>query len=174
MRTDLQGTRHSPWWQIVLVGRNPKWTIARIALMVALCFATYNYVLRPIRVQGISMLPTYKERGINCINLLAYRFRAPQRGDVVVIQLQAGAHVMLMKRIVGLPGEMVGFHEGHVVVNGEMLEERYLQRDSDWERPPEKVLANEYFVVGDNRSMPQSEHEFGHVPRALILGKVVL
>jgi signal peptidase I len=174
METQSQGAPRSPWWQIILVGRKPKWTLARIGLMVGICFATYNFALRPIRVKGISMLPTYKESGINCINLLAYRFRPPQRGDVVAIQLQAGAHIMLMKRIVGLPGEMVGFHKGYVVVNGEVLKEPYLQRGSDWERPAEQVAADEYFVVGDNRTMPQSEHEFGHVPRALILGKVLL
>ena len=94
----------APWWQIVTVGRNPKWTLARIVATVIFCFVVYNFALRPIRVQGISMLPTYSEHGINCINLLAYRFHPPQRGDVVAIQLQAGPHVMLMKRIVGLPG----------------------------------------------------------------------
>jgi signal peptidase I len=174
MGTAARREERPTWWQVVLVGRNPRWTAVRIVTLVLFFFALYNFGFRLIRVQGISMLPTYRESAINCINLLAYRFRSPQRGDVVAIRLRAGEHVLLMKRVVGLPGESVGFHDGHVVVNGQVLEEPYLKQESDWERPAVKLQGDEYYVVGDNRSMPQSEHEFGRVSRGQILGKVLL
>jgi signal peptidase I len=175
MGSESQGPEPTPpWWQIVLVGRHPARTGARIVTLVVLSFGLYNFAFRPIRVKGISMLPTYTENRINCINLLAYRFHEPRRGDVVVIRLRAGDHVLLMKRIVGLPGETVGFHEGRVVINGEQLTESYEKLESDWERPAIQLQADEYYVVGDNRSMSQSEHEFGRVSRAQILGKVLL
>ena len=174
MGMDSENQSRPRWWQIVLVGRNPKRTLLRIVGLVVLCLVTYKFALLPIRVQGVSMLPTYAENGVNCVNRLAYRFHEPQRGDVVAIRLRAGEHIMFMKRIVGLPGEMVGFHEGHVVVNGQVLDEPYLKRVSDWERPAEKVQADEYFVVGDNRSMLQTEHEFGCAKRSQIVGRVML
>src|SRR5436309_7491994 len=102
-----------PWWQIVLIGRNPRRTLLRILAMVFTCFLVREFALVPIRVEGISMFPTYKDRGVNFVNRLAYLFREPRRGDVVAIKL-AGEHVMFMKRIVAMPGESVGFHEGHV------------------------------------------------------------
>jgi len=77
------------------------------------------------------MLPTYKENGINFINRLAYVWSQPRRGDVVGIRL-AGVHIMFMKRIIGLPGENVAFHEGHAIIDGVVLDEPYVKRPCDW------------------------------------------
>ena len=119
------------------------------------------------------MLPTYQERGIKFVNRLAYLRSEPQRGDVVGVQL-AGPSIMYMKRIVGLPGETVAFHNGRVVINGVMLDEPYLKLPSDWEAPPETLTPDEYYVVGDNRSMPKELHEEGRAERWRIVGKVLL
>ena len=56
------------------------------------------------------MLPTYRSNRVNFVNRLSYRFHEPRRGDVVAIRL-SGFSVMFMKRIIGLPGESVAFHE---------------------------------------------------------------
>jgi signal peptidase I len=157
----------------ILIGRNPKVTLIRIVIWVAALFLISKFVLLPIRVQGISMLPTYRENRFNLVNRLAYLFHEPRRGDVVAIRL-AGEHIMYMKRIVGLPGESVGFHDGYVTINGQPLEEPYLKLSSSWNRPPVQLGATEYFFVGDNRSMSQLEHEFGRAPRERIAGRLVL
>src|SRR5262249_7346901 len=97
----------------------------------------------------------------------------PRRGDVVAIRL-AGPHIMLMKRIIALPGETVAFHWGKTYINGRPLEEPYLRFPCDWEREPVTLGPDEYFVVGDNRSMPQVDHTFGRAGRERIVGRVML
>ena len=161
------------WLRTVLIGRNPKRTLLRSCVLVVLCLVISRFVLLPIRVEGASMLPTYKENGINFINRLAYVWSQPRRGDVVGIRL-AGVHIMFMKRIIGLPGENVAFHEGHAIIDGVVLDEPYLKRPCDWERASVTLGADEYFFVGDNRSMPQIDHTFGRGHRERIIGKILL
>lgn len=155
------------------VGRNPRVTFIRILVLVAVCFVVFKFILLPLRVTGISMEPTYPDRSINFLNRLAYLAHEPRRGDVVNIRY-AGPHVMLMKRIVGLPGETIEFIHGTVFINGSPLAEPYKKNPSDWTLPPEKIGPDEYFVVGDNRDMPARDHVFGRVERTRILGKVLL
>jgi len=161
------------WLQTVLIGRNPRRTLLRSCLLVIFCLLISRFVLLPIRVEGASMLPTYKENGINLLNRLAYVWSLPKRGDVVGIRL-AGPHIMFMKRIIGLPGETVAFHEGHAIIDGVVLDEPYVKRPCDWERAPVILGPDEYFFVGDNRSMPQVDHTFGRGQRERIIGKILL
>lgn len=161
------------WLQVVLIGRRPRNTALRIAVLVPVVFLTARYLIWPLRVQGPSMAPTYRESGINFLNRLAYLFREPQRGDVVAIRL-AGRSVMLMKRVIGLPGETVEFIDGQLYVDGQPLPEPYVKYPCRWNRPPRKLGPNEYFVVGDNRSMPITDHEHGAAEWERILGKVLL
>src|SRR6266849_1111104 len=89
------------WLQTVLIGRNPRRALLRSCLLVIACLLISRFVLLPIRVEGASMLPTYKENGVNFVNRLAYVWSQPKRGDVVGIRL-AGPHIMFMKRITHL------------------------------------------------------------------------
>jgi signal peptidase I len=161
------------WVRIVMIGRNPKATLVRVAVLVMTCFIVFKFVLLHIRVEGISMLPTYPDHSKHFVNRLAYLWHEPQRGDVVGIRL-AGPHVMYMKRIIGLPGETVSFVDGRVLINGEVLDEPYEKTACDWNRAPVKLGPDEYFVVGDNRTMPEENHVFGKVERSRIVGKTVL
>jgi signal peptidase I len=162
------------WVRIAVIGRNPKATLVRVAVLVVTSFVVFNrFILLPIRVEGISMLPTYKDRSWNFVNRLAYFRHEPQRGDVVSIRM-AGIHRMYMKRIIGLPGETVAFVGGRVVINGEVLDEPYEKLPCDWNYPPVKLGPDEYFVVGDNRTMPWERHKFGRATRDRIIGKAIL
>jgi signal peptidase I len=161
------------WLRIVLIGRNPKVTLARIGILVVTCFIIFKFALFPIRVEGISMLPTYRDGSVHLVSRTAYLWRGPQCGDVVSIRL-AGPHVMYMKRVIGLPGETVAFVNGQVLIDGQVLDEPYEKLPCDWNLPPEKLGPNEYFVVGDNRSMPPEWHTFGKASRDRIVGKLIL
>jgi signal peptidase I len=164
------------WLRIVLIGRNPAFTLLRVAVLVALVFFIRAFVLLPIQVKGPSMLPTYQESGINFVNRLAYFRAKPQRGDVVAIRT-SGTSIMYMKRIVGMPGETVAYHQGRVFIDGHELEEPYMNFDKypcDWEMPPKHLAADEYYFVGDNRTMPRENHYEGKTPQARIIGKVLL
>lgn len=174
-----QPSRKPGWLQIVLIGRRPKATLVRIVVLVALCVVVFKFVLLVIQVDGISMEPTYHNHRINFVYRLAYLRHEPQRGDVVAIRfsnpgLLATPHAMLMKRIIGLPGETVSFHNGHAYINGQLLDEPYLKKSCDWEHGPIKCGPDEYYVVGDNRSMPFEYHMQGLATRDRIVGKVLL
>jgi len=179
------------WLRIAAIGRNPKATLVRLAVLIVTSFVVFKFILLPIRVEGISMLPTYQDRSVNFVNRLAYLWHEPQRRDVVglrfsravtntpagihqAVSLLETPHVMLLKRIVGLPGETVAFADGRVLINGEVLDEPYEKTPCDWNRPPVKLGPDEYFVVGDNRTMPWEDHTFGRAQRSQIVGKALL
>ena len=161
------------WLRRVVIGRDPAWTLVRVVVWILLLVVIRSYVFLPIRVEGVSMLPTYKENGINFVNCLAYRFHPPQRGDIVAIRYH-GRSIMLCKRIVGMPGEIIAFHHGHILINGELLQEPYVKRPCNWEHAPERIGPNEYYVVGDNRSMDFENHTQGRAERSKIVGKILL
>ena len=174
MGTNAEAAHSPSWLQRVLIGRNPKRTLVRCIILVVVSLVVFKFVLQPIRVEGRSMLPTYKDRGIHFVYRLAYLFHGPRRGDVVAIRLLAGEHVMFMKRIVGLPGETVAFHQGCLYINGKPLDEPYVKLRSNWNHEPEQVGPDQYYVVGDNRGMSWADHTQGRPTRDLIVGKVVL
>ncbi|HEV2320142.1 MAG TPA: signal peptidase I [Verrucomicrobiae bacterium] len=172
--TDANPPPRPHWLQVVAVGRNPQRTFIRIAVLVVFCVIFFHFVVLPARVDGISMAPTYKNRSINLINQLAYVWHEPRRGDVVAVRAWAGKHLMVMKRIIGLPGETVSFQDGRVFINGKRLEEPYEKWRCNWTLPPVKLGPQEYFIVGDNRTMPWRDHYFGKVNRDRIVGKMLL
>lgn len=167
------------WLRVLVIGRNPKRTLTRIIILVATCVVVFRFILLPIRVQGISMSPTYRDHSINFINRLAYLGHEPRRGDVVGIRLGGSSSVfhtpgvMYMKRVVGLPGETVEFTNGRLLIDGSPLDEPYEKLSCDWNRAPDKVGPNQYFVVGDNRTMPRDNHVFGKANRSQIVGRVL-
>jgi signal peptidase I len=174
MGTDTEAVQSPSWVQRVLIGRRPKRTLLRVVVLVAVCFVVFRFVLVPIRVEGRSMLPTYKDKGVNLVNRLAYVVHEPRRGDVVAIRTHAGEHIMYMKRIVGLPGETVAFHDGYLFINGKPLDEPYLKLRGNWEHGPMQDGPDEYYVVGDNREMAWEDHYQGRFERARLVGKVLL
>jgi len=179
MQDESNSAARPGWLQTIVVGRRPKATLVRILILVAVSVVTFKFVLLPIRVDGISMEPTYHDHRINCVNRLAYLGHEPQRGDVVAIRFSrpgsfSAPREMLMKRIIALPGESVSFHGGHAYINGQMLDEPYLKFTCDWEHEPIQCGPDQYYVVGDNRSMPFEYHTQGRAERDRIIGKVML
>ena len=176
METAATSSGSLGWLRRVLIGRNPKRTLARIVVLVVLVLLARQYVIKPIRVIGPSMLPTYQDRGINFVNRLAYLRSAPKRGDVVAIRI-TGESIMYMKRIIGLPGETVAFHEGRVYINNVLLNEPYIdfvKFPCNWEHEPVTLDEDQYYVVGDNRTMLEDDHVHGIARRIKIVGKILL
>jgi len=173
MGTERDSSTSWGWLRVVLIGRKPRFTVVRIVVLVTVVFWLRAEVILPIRMQGVSMLPTYPTWGINFVNRLAYRNSPPQRGDVVAIRT-SGESIMYLKRIIGLPGETVAFHEGRLLINGQAWPEPYIKNPCHWEMPEERVGLDEYFVVGDNRSMAIEDHYHGRMPRARLVGRIML
>jgi len=197
MQSEEKNSGPPSWLRTILIGRKPKWTLIRIAILVATCYVLFGFLLLVIRIEGPSMLPTYSTGRINVVNRLAYLRHEPRRGDIVAIRLAgteydprefvhdlmrfrlnfdrvARPSVMYMKRIVGLPGEIVEFAGGRLLVDGKVLDEPYVKSLCRWEMPPRQLGPDEYFVVGDNRAMPIDDHEHGVPLRNHIVGRVLL
>ena len=97
-----------------------------------------------------------------------YWFSEPQRGDIVIIKYYN--NIFFLKRIVGLPGETIEFKNGKLLINGKEYSEPYVKYPSDWEMEPITVGENEFYAVGDNRSMHIAQHQKGAVRRQRIIG----
>ena len=165
--------------RILAIGRNPKTTLIRAAVLAVVCVAVFKLVLLPVRVEGISMTPTYSDHSVHFVNRLSYLWHEPRRGDVVGIRLTppdgwSAPHIMYFKRIIGLPGEAISFAGGRVLVNGRTLDEPYEKGPCDWNAGQVTLGPDEYFVVGDNRSMTKEQHTFGKAERSRIVGKALL
>jgi signal peptidase I len=115
------------------------------------------------------MEPRYHDGEFNFCWRLRYAFSQPGRGDVVVVRL-AGKKVMLLKRAVALAGDEVEFREGRLFVNGRQVEEPYVRYPCDWELPPRRVEVGHVYLIGDNRSMPMEQHQFGQTSVNRIVG----
>ena len=143
-------------------------TLLRALVLASVCFVLFKFFFIPIRVTGNSMYPTYRNGGVNLVNRLAYRNHPPRRGDVVAIRM-AGEHVLIMKRVIGLPGEVLSVRRDRVLINGRELDEPYLLERADWASGSILLGPDEWFVVGDNRRISDA----GPVHEDQIVGKVV-
>jgi signal peptidase I len=163
------------WFHTLVIGRRPKWTFIRIGVVVLTTVVLYKFVVIPIQVSGISMLPTYRDGSINFINRLSYLHSKPQRGDVVGVHFRFGEHFMYMKRIVGLPGETVAFRDGVLYIDDQPIDEPYVKGTCHWQMAPIHLGPNWYYVVGDNRTMNIEDHYQGKADLVTgIVGKVIL
>lgn len=128
-------------------------------------------------MQGVSMEPTIRNDQIVQVNATAYRYRRPQRGDLIVFRAVPAGQPdrSFLKRIVGLPGEVVAVRGGRVYINGRALSEPYVRVRAYYTYPPRRVPANGYFVLGDNRnnSFDSSKWPDPWLQRRYIVGKVM-
>ena len=134
-----------------------------IALFINLFLAQATQVL------GQSMEPTLHSSQRVVIEKITYRFHGPRRGDIVVID-SAEQSEMLIKRVVGLPGETVEVRNGNVYVNGEILEEDWTVRHGGVNYGPRTIPPLHVFVLGDNRGASNDSRNFGPVPIQDIVG----
>ena len=152
-----------------MVGANPRRTALRVVVLIVSAYIVFGHLLMPIRGFGVSMEPTIEEGDLIFVNRMAYRFRVPQRGDVVAVQI-AGRSVVYVKRLLGLPGDTVSFVDGVLWRNGEPVDEPYVTKRAGWQLDHVTLGDDDYFVVGDNRGMAMAHHEFGTATRGRLIG----
>ncbi|HEX7859747.1 MAG TPA: signal peptidase I [Verrucomicrobiae bacterium] len=176
MRTEAPGDQaQSSFLLRFIFGKNPLWTIVRILFVVLVVLVLFKFILLPIRVTGDSMLPTFRDGQIKFVNKLAYKNKDPQRGDIVAVEY-LGRQILLLKRIVAVPGETFQVNEGEVYINGDLLEEPYAKGKIPpsagkglGHTDPVPLGPDEYMILGDNRDL--SEGYFYR--RKHIIGKVL-
>jgi len=150
-----------------------------LMLSVLIAVLVILFLYRPVKVEGTSMMPTLLDQERLFINQFSYKFGLGdiKRGDTVVFWYpdDQTETVSYIKRVIGLPGDLVEVKDGYVLVNGKQLEENYvpLEYRDDRPYPPTVVPANKYFVLGDHRVSSNDSRAWGFVPRDYIYGKAV-
>lgn len=139
-----------------------------IALLINLLLA------QATRVYGHSMEPNLETNQRLVVEKVTYRFREPQRGDVVVIRLPHHSRELLIKRTVALPGERIAIHGGKVYINGQPLDEPYIRQPTRGYMEETLVPEGHVFVLGDNRAASNDSRAFGPVPYEAIVGRAWL
>ncbi len=147
--------------------------LTRLLLLGIICYLLFGFLLIPLRIQGHSMVPTYHDGSFAFCWRLQYLFSPIQRFDIVTVRY-TGRSVMLLKRIIALPGETLEFRQGKLYVNEQLIEEPYVHHHSDWNLAPRIIAPGHVYVVGDNRGTSMSRHRFGQVRIDRIVGGVVL
>ena len=144
-----------------------------IAIGLALVIIVFLY--QPVKVEGTSMAPLLSDQERIFINKFVYRFEPIQRRDVVVFWYPLDRSKSFIKRIIGLPGEMVEIRQGIVYVNGRAIEEPYVptQYEDMSDFGPIRVPRDSYFVMGDHRISSNDSRVFGPVASKYIYGRAV-
>jgi signal peptidase I len=132
-----------------------------------------TFLYQPVRVEGTSMLPRLVDQDRLFINKFVYHFEAIEPGDVVVFHYPRDPQKSYIKRIIATPGDRLRIDQGRVFVNGKLLSEPYIPDEYRDTRSLEAMVIpnDEYFVMGDHRSISSDSREFGPVKRDLIYGK---
>jgi signal peptidase I len=145
------------------------------SLLIAVILIVFIY--QPVKVEGTSMMPTLTNEERIFINKFTYHYGLGEikRGDMVVFWYPLDTSKSYIKRIIGVPGDIVNIDEGEVFVNGNKLSEDYVPdtyRDrTSW--GPQRVPAEEFFVLGDHRNSSNDSRTWGFVDRKYIYGKAV-
>ena len=139
-----------------------------------LVFLVYGLIFNFSVVRGSSMSPGIHDGDRILINHLSYVLSDVQRGDIVVLRYPLDPRLDYIKRVIGLPGDLVRIRGGFVSVNGVVLEEPYISQPDPRGELCVRVEPEHFFVMGDNRPHSSDSREFGQVPRENLVGKVDL
>jgi len=146
-------------------------------LLVAVAVSAFIilFLYQPVRVEGTSMLPRLEDQDRLFIDKIAYRVGTIPHGDVVVFEYPRDHSKSYIKRVIAVPGDRMRIDHGRVYVNDVFLPEPYVPaRFEDDRSEAERVLPpNEYWCMGDHRSISSDSRDFGPVNRSLIYGKAV-
>jgi len=145
--------------------------VITVAIAVTVFFALRLNV-QTYEVYLSSMEPSFVEGECIMVNKVIYRSSDPQRGDVIIFWPPTGSGHPYIKRVIGLPGEIVEVKEGRVFVNGTPLDEdEYIKERPNYTMAPVQIPEGEYFVLGDNRNNSSDSHTGWTVPKKDIVGK---
>jgi signal peptidase I len=154
-------------------------TVQSLLIVFAIFLVIWQFLFRPFQVSGSSMYPTFFDKEYILTNIITLKLSLPTRGDVVVFKAPNDLEKDYIKRIIGIPGDVVLVNNGAVYLNGEILNENLYLKPSVKtyggsflkENVSINVPVDSYFVLGDNRSGSSDSREWGFVPLKSIIGK---
>lgn len=153
-----------------------------IAAVLALAIRTF--LLGPYKIPTGSMRPILMEGDRIFVDKITYRFREPQRGEVIVFKYPLDRKKDFVKRLIALGGETVEIRDGQIYINGKHLESplsistRFYYNREDWDfgKLGQKIVVPEghFFVLGDNSAQSSDSRNWGFVSRRDVVGRAVL
>ena len=151
-------------------------TLLYLMVIVLLTWVIVTFVGQRTKVDGHSMEPTLSDGDNLIVDKLSYRFRDPERYDIIVFPYQHAENTYYIKRIIGLPGETVQVIDGYMYINGKKLDEHYgaeVMEDPGIAAEPIKLGDDEYFVLGDNRNHSSDSRVaiVGVLTRDMLIGR---
>jgi signal peptidase I len=171
--------------------RLPRWLvdIGETLLLTLIAFLVIQtFIAQPYQVKQVSMETTLEPGQYVLVDKLTPRWSPYQRGDIVVLHPPEGwedpTGTPFIKRVIGLPGDQVEIRDdGHVYVNGIVLDETYTFRDATGEDQPTTALSDqtswtlgpdELFVMGDHREQSEDSRAFGPIKVDSVIGRAFL
>jgi len=159
------------------------WELIKVFLIAVIIIVPVRYFLvQPFFVRGASMEPSFENGEYLVIDEISYRFREPQRGEVIVFRFPNNPSQFFIKRILGLPGEEVEIRDGQVIIHNDQHRQGVVVDESAYLLPNTRtggeltvrLGADEYFVLGDNRAASSDSRSWGVLPQDAVIGRAWL
>jgi len=177
------------WWLFKMNRRQwfqNKWEdwIKPLLIAALLAVGIRTFLLGPYKIPSGSMRPVLMEGDRIFVDKISYRFREPERGEIIVFKYPLDRKKDFVKRLVGLGGEKLEIRDGQLYVNGQRLErpisiaQRLYYNRPDWRFGRRgrvtSIPGGHFFVLGDNSAQSSDSRNWGFVPRENVIGRAVL
>ena len=157
------------------------WETAKLAVIsLVIILPIRYYIIQPFFVLGASMEPNFENGDYLIIDEISYRLNQPQRGDVIVFKYPNNPKQYYIKRIIGLPGEIIAISDEEIIIKnkenleGFVLKEDYLSGIATNGNISATLGFDEYYVLGDNRGASSDSRMWGALKEEFIVGKALL
>jgi signal peptidase I len=152
--------------------------IIETVVLTVLMFLIIRLAVQNFNIDGMSMEPRLHNQELILVDKWTYTFHPFTRGDVIVFVAPPNPSQDYIKRIIGLPGDIITIHDTSVYVNGSLLKEKYVdpgRQGNQYASFDNRVVPpNAYFVLGDNRAGSSDSRDWGCVPQSNIIGRAAL
>lgn len=151
------------------------WAIS-ILIAIILAFFIRYFIVELYMVEGPSMRPTLVNSERLIVSKFIYRFKSPEKGEILVFRYPSDPSRDFIKRVIAAPGDTIEIKDGRVFVNGQLQNETYILEKMKGSYPLSTVPSGHVFVMGDNRNNSEDSRfrDVGFVPFDLIKGKAVM
>ncbi len=169
-RSDFNASPSESHSQINLLYRFVKEIVETILPALIIAFLVTHFLGERTVVYGQSMEPNLRPNQQLIIDKLSYRFHNPKRGDIIVINVRT-SDIPYIKRVIGLPGEVLEVRNNRVYINGVVLSESYISEITHGDYGPVTIPDEQVFVMGDNRRSSRDSRAVGTIPFDDIIAK---